>query len=94
MGVKVNKRMTDDNRLAQVNAHDNPVLVYTTCPSKEVAKRIGGELVRSRLAACANILPAMQSIYIWQDELHEDDEVFAVRDLYLHALGMRGVAEE
>jgi periplasmic divalent cation tolerance protein len=58
-----------------VNAHDNPVLVYTTCPSKEVAKRIGGELVRNRLAACANILPAMQSIYVWQGQLHDDDEV-------------------
>jgi periplasmic divalent cation tolerance protein len=67
--------MADDDRLAQVGADDNPVLVYTTCPTKEVAKRIGGELVRNRLVACANILPAMQSIYVWQEALHEDDEV-------------------
>jgi periplasmic divalent cation tolerance protein len=30
---------------------------------------------RGSLAACANIMPVMQSIYSWQDEIHEAQEV-------------------
>ena len=55
--------------------NDKPVLVYVTCPSLDVARTIGGQAVERRLAACANILPQMQSIYVWQGALHQDDEV-------------------
>jgi periplasmic divalent cation tolerance protein len=65
----------DGKRLAQVNSDGNPVLVYTTCPSKEVAKHIAGELVRQQLAACANILPAMEAVFIWQGEVQSEAEV-------------------
>lgn len=58
-----------------MNSDDNPVLVYTTCPSKEVAKQLAGELVRQQLVACANILPAMESVFVWQGEVQSEAEV-------------------
>lgn len=57
-----------------MSTDDNPVLVYTTCPNMEAAERIGGELVERRLAACANILPAMRAIFIWQGKRQSEDE--------------------
>lgn len=42
------------------------VIAYVTCESMEQAERIGHALVAERLAACANILPGMRSIYRWK----------------------------
>ncbi len=50
-------------------------MVYTTCPTLAVAEAIAETLVRQKLIACANILPAMRAIYVWQDALQKDDEV-------------------
>ncbi|MEW6124171.1 MAG: divalent-cation tolerance protein CutA [Pseudomonadota bacterium] len=50
-------------------------LVYSTFPSVATAEAVGRRLVNARLAACANILPAMISIYEWQGALERADEV-------------------
>jgi periplasmic divalent cation tolerance protein len=50
------------------------MLVYTTFPSAEDAKRIGRVLVESRVAACVNIFPHMTSLYVWEGKLQEDGE--------------------
>src|SRR5690606_9678360 len=55
--------------------HDAPVLVYVTAASVQEAEQIAEELVRERLAACANIIPGMTSIYHWKGELQRDKEV-------------------
>lgn len=51
------------------------VIVYVTTASTEEAERIADEIVGARLAACANILPGMTSVYRWQSELKRDSEV-------------------
>ena len=57
------------------DGHDNAaVLVYTTFPSQEDAKRIGRALLEARLAACVNIFPQMTAIYIWEGKIEEDGE--------------------
>jgi len=50
------------------------VITYITTPSVEVAQKIGRKMVENKLAACANILPQMQSIYSWKGELCQDQE--------------------
>lgn len=50
------------------------VAVLTTAPDREVAERIGGAVVRERLAACANVLPGVTSIYWWSDEVQREGE--------------------
>lgn len=43
------------------------LLVLNTCPDNNTAIKIGGELVDRHLAACVNIIPGVQSIYIWEN---------------------------
>ncbi len=49
-------------------------LVYITAPNREEAKRIGRILVEERLAACANILPEIESFYWWEGRLENEGE--------------------
>ncbi|RJG07308.1 divalent-cation tolerance protein CutA [Noviherbaspirillum cavernae] len=51
------------------------ILVLTNVPDAAAARTIARELVELRLAACVNILPAVQSIYHWQGEVEEATEV-------------------
>lgn len=50
------------------------IAVYTTFPSESDARKIGGELVEEKLAACVNIFPGMASIYRWQDSIETANE--------------------
>lgn len=51
------------------------LLVFCTCPTREVAETLARLLVEERLAACVNLLPQVQSVYRWQGRLATDDEV-------------------
>ncbi|EKO13306.1 divalent-cation tolerance protein CutA [Leptospira kirschneri] len=53
-------------------------LVYVTTSNEKEALKIGKTLVEERLAACANIIPKMKSIYHWDDELIEEDEAILI----------------
>lgn len=50
-------------------------LVYCTCPDAETATRIAETLVAERLAACVNLVPGVRSIYRWQENVEDVDEV-------------------
>ncbi len=50
------------------------VLVYITAANEEEALRIGREVVARRLAACANVVPKIASIYWWEGAMQEEDE--------------------
>jgi periplasmic divalent cation tolerance protein len=50
-------------------------MIYVTAGSNDEARRIGHSLVEARLAACANILPPMTSVYWWEGAVQEDSEV-------------------
>jgi periplasmic divalent cation tolerance protein len=53
------------------------VSVTAIFPSEEEAKTIAHAVVEERLAACANIGGAVQSIYHWQGKIEEAGEVAA-----------------
>lgn len=50
------------------------IVVLSTCASPEEARRIAGELIAQRLAACVNLLPAVRSIYHWKGAVEEGEE--------------------
>ncbi len=50
-------------------------LIYMTAASRDEAEKIGTALVEERLAACANILGEMTSIYRWEGSVQQEPEV-------------------
>jgi periplasmic divalent cation tolerance protein len=54
------------------------LLAFSTFPDIETARRITRQLVKESFAACANIIPAIESIYRWQGKVESGDEVLAI----------------
>ena len=50
------------------------LLVLTTFPDLGTAQQVARHIVRENLAACVNILPQAQSIYMWQSRECVDTE--------------------
>jgi periplasmic divalent cation tolerance protein len=51
------------------------LLAISTFPDVETANRIAGALVAEKLTACANLLPAVHSIYHWKEKVETAGEV-------------------
>ena len=50
-------------------------LILCNCPDLQVAERITQQLLERKLAACVNVLPAVQSHYVWQGKLEQSTEI-------------------
>jgi periplasmic divalent cation tolerance protein len=50
-------------------------IVYVTAASIDEARTIAKTMVAERLAACANILGAMESVYWWDGAVQSESEV-------------------
>jgi periplasmic divalent cation tolerance protein len=50
------------------------VLVFTTLPGDADVAAFARTLVTERLAACVNVLPAMESIYRWEGQVDMESE--------------------
>lgn len=50
-------------------------IVLVTCASLQQARKIGRSVVEKKLAACANIMPRIESIYRWKGRLEQSREV-------------------
>lgn len=59
-------------------ADADAIVVFMTAASFEEAARIAEALVHQKLAACVQVLPEMQSIYFWKDEVQRDREVLMI----------------
>ena len=53
---------------------DEARLAFSTFPDAETARRIAHTLVSEKLAACANIIPTMNSIYRWKGKIETGNE--------------------
>ena len=53
---------------------DKILLALSTFPDRETAQRISNQLVTEKFAACANILPSIESIYRWKDKIEIGNE--------------------
>lgn len=54
------------------------LVILCTFPNSEQARQIGTVLVETQLAACVNLVPAVESIYRWQGKVEKATEVLAV----------------
>ena len=50
------------------------VVLLTTIGATADVEPLARALVEERLAACVNVLPAMQSFFRWEDAVQRDDE--------------------
>ena len=53
---------------------DEIVLLYTTWPDAETAEQAAEAAIEAGLAACANILAPIRSLYLWNGALERQDE--------------------
>lgn len=54
---------------------DSVIFVYTTAPSQADAERVADAVITAGHAACVNMLPGMQSMYMWEGKLQRETEV-------------------
>jgi len=58
-----------------MEVRSDPIVVLMTAASAEEATRIAELLVNQKLAACVQILPDLQSVYVWKGEVQREKEV-------------------
>jgi periplasmic divalent cation tolerance protein len=71
---------------------EESLVVLVTAPTMEEAAQLGRALVEERLAACANLVPGLRSIYRWQGAVQDDAEVLLLiktTSAYLERLTQR-----
>ena len=54
------------------------ILIYVTYPSQEDARSISKKLLENKLVACANIFPAHESLYWWEGEIENAQEIAVI----------------
>ena len=57
---------------------DEVVLLYTTWPDAETAEAFGALAVAEQLAACANVISGMRSIYRWEGAVERAAETVMI----------------
>jgi periplasmic divalent cation tolerance protein len=63
---------------------NNLRLIYITTYDKKEARKIGRTLVEEKLAACANIIDGMESIYRWKGKIEEARECILIAKTPYH----------
>ena len=61
-------------RGTSVDTNPEALVVLVTAPAESV-EAMAEALVEERLAACANLLPGVRSIYRWEGSVERDEEV-------------------
>lgn len=54
------------------------LVILVTAENRQEAVRIGEEMVNAKLAACANIISGIQSIYRWKGKVVKAQEVLLI----------------
>lgn len=54
------------------------LVALVTGPDAEALLQLGRRLVEERLAACANVLPGVASVFRWEGDVQEEGEALAI----------------
>ena len=57
---------------------DSPISVYITAGNRATALALARALVEDRLAACANIVEGVSSVYWWRDKVEMSAEAIVI----------------
>ncbi len=53
-------------------------IVFVTAPGLEVARELSAGILERRLAACANLVPGVESHYWWEGKICNEAEVLMI----------------
>lgn len=53
-------------------------IVFVTAPSLDVARQLSAGILERRLAACANLVPGMESHYWWEGKICQENEILII----------------
>lgn len=53
---------------------EQAMIVWTNLPDAALAAALAQTLVEQKLAACVNVMPAVQSTYRWQEKIEHAEE--------------------
>lgn len=51
------------------------ILILCTCPDETSARQIAQQLLQDKHAACINLVPHLTSLYVWEGQQEEQQEV-------------------
>ncbi|TRW48523.1 divalent-cation tolerance protein CutA [Aliidiomarina halalkaliphila] len=54
------------------------LMVFCTVPDIETARDLASRLVKEKLVACVNIQPGIESVYEWQGNIEQSNEVMLI----------------
>jgi periplasmic divalent cation tolerance protein len=54
------------------------VIGMITCSTASEARKIAKQLLEKKLVACCNIVPKLESIYLWKDEVKQGSEALLI----------------
>ena len=54
------------------------IVILVTAANPDEGRKIAAHLVEAQLAACVNILPAIESVYHWQGQTIEEGECLLI----------------
>jgi periplasmic divalent cation tolerance protein len=57
---------------------EETIVVLTTFPDADTARRVARILIEEQLAACANLLPPIESIYRWKGAIETATETLVL----------------
>ena len=60
-----------------------PIFIYVTVPTKEVALSIAQTLLEKKLITCANIFP-ITTVYHWEGQVNQGDEQVVLLKTFDH----------
>lgn len=60
------------------------VVVYVTINNVSNAQKLACDLLEKRLVACVNIVPVVQSWYVWEEKIAHEDEIVMLMKTVAH----------
>jgi len=65
----------------------DPIIALVTCGSEDEALKIANALVEDHLAACANLVAPIRSIYRWEGKIWDENEWLLIIKTQRHRFG-------
>lgn len=78
VGIDRYQKSKNKENVAMTDIHKTYQVVFCSCPNEEKATSLARKIIGSQLAACVNLIPNLQSVYRWQDEIETAKEILMI----------------